>query len=91
MSTCYILISPLAYHYIRQVNGVNWRILCDALFCPSVRPSVCTQKLWEKRQGSDLCVWGDRDKPRPGIDHRTHDMQSKVQCLTVGATTAQST
>ena len=24
-----------AYHYIRQVNGVNWRILCDALFCPS--------------------------------------------------------
>ena len=37
------------YIYIRQVNGVNGEIYCDAFFLPSVRlsvrPSVHTQYL----------------------------------------------
>jgi len=31
--------------YIRQVNGVNGEIYCNAFFLPSVRPSVHTQYL----------------------------------------------
>ena len=39
----------LVDYYIRQVNGVNGEIYCDAFFLPSVRlsvrPSVLTQYL----------------------------------------------
>jgi len=37
-----VLVHQYCY-YIRQVNGVNWRIYCFTFFsvCPSVHPSVC--------------------------------------------------
>ena len=33
-------------YYIRQVNGVNGEIYCDAFFLPSFRPSVCEHSVF---------------------------------------------